>query len=367
MAAGAAKFAGPIGLAITAAQAGYGAYTGWTETKGPWQEKAKGAAGGAVEQLSMGLINKQQVMDGINWLYSQTKDIPSKIMGFLGGLKNTVTKPLFDAWNNAKKTVSNAIGGIIGFVRSLPGRVLGSLVSFGNNVKQKIKDAWNNAQKFVNDAIGNIISVLSSLPGRAWGSLVSFGESTSKQTIKDAWNSAKSIVTGRINDVMSAITGLPGRAASALSDFVGVVKGKMLDALGPAKQFVCSIIGCSPGILPALRQLAAETPYYVGSVIPHMEKLNNTLNAPFTSRYVDMLSGLPVDDVYGSVGLDLKSNISVLDMDGGIPHPPNISKYTVHETGHHVHHHAPITVDARDMTRGEFKSLLIDILEGAKK
>jgi hypothetical protein len=372
--AGAARFAGPVGLAITAATAGYGAYKGWTETQGPWQEKAKGAMGGAVEQLSMGLVNKKQVTDGINWLYSQTKDIPGKIGGFLGKIKEIATKPFVDAWNTAKKIVNDKTRDIVNYIKSLPHRARTLLTNFANAVKQKILDAWNNAKNIVSKSISSVVSFIKGLPGRALGALVTFSNSI-KQKIGDTWNNAKKTVNDTINGLVSTITGLPGRVVGALGSFASMVKGKILEALGPAKSLICSIIGCSPGIIPAFKELAMVAPQYLGSVIPYMEKLNNTINAPLTSKYTDILpttmggyvdlkprlKPVNVPDVVRSLDGD---NIPNINSSGGSYSRDSLS---VVENGYHVHHHAPITVDARDMTRGEFKSLLLEVLEGVKR
>lgn len=73
---------GELAMAGTAA---YGAYSGWTSTQGNWGDKGKAAVGGAVDSLTMGLIPKNDVVSGLNWMYSQFTQAKPK-MQQLGSL-----------------------------------------------------------------------------------------------------------------------------------------------------------------------------------------------------------------------------------------------------------------------------------------
>lgn len=77
LAGGLAKFAGPVGLAITAAKGLYDGYKGWgnagaalgvDQDKLNFAEKASGALGGVASGLTFGLLDRDKATRGVNWL-----------------------------------------------------------------------------------------------------------------------------------------------------------------------------------------------------------------------------------------------------------------------------------------------------------
>ena len=114
---GAAKFAGPIGLAITAAKGIYDGYKGWSnagealgvdQSKLNFAEKASGALGGIASGLSFGLLDRGKATRGINWL--------SRKIGFSTDLDPEEREDLeYRAANGdeeAKKKLAEAKGGL---------------------------------------------------------------------------------------------------------------------------------------------------------------------------------------------------------------------------------------------------------------
>jgi hypothetical protein len=358
LAAGAARFAGPIGLAITAATAGYGAYQGWNETKGPVQEKAKGALGGAVEQLSFGLINKQQTMDGINWLYNQTKDIPSKIGGFLGQVKDIITKPFVNAWNTANTIVGNGVNHVVSFFTKLINRSRNILNTIIIIVTSPFTNAWNTAKNIVNESVRGVITFFNNLINTSRGILNTIISIVTSPFTR-AWNTAKQLVTDGVNNISSTMTRLPDIAGQALGRMFDTVKGWAEQITGQFGGIICKILGCSPGIIPAFRKLGKEVPRQVAKTLPYLTDLSNAMAIPSTTLEVSAIPSLdpsaldsltiPLKSGGGSGGYNLASSSSVVS---------NSSIY--HD---HNHYHEPITINARDMSRSEFKSVLLSVLE----
>lgn len=418
---GAARFAGPLGLAVTASTAGYGAYTGWNETQGPMQEKAKGAVGGAVEQLSFGLINKQQVMDGINWLYSQVKEIPGQISNFLKGLPGRISE-IF-------KSLSSTVTGVIGWLSNIDwagmiGQGLSSLVNLQNNILKWLLQGLSGLDKWLSTVLSErVVSGVTGAVKSGAGGVTKAGEKGGRDFIggmsqwiknngpqiadtvskiflkllplvgkvvvkiglligkkllesikralgrlwayitkpfRDAWNTAKDIVNKGIDTVLGAFGGLPGQIGEWMKSAADTVKYWAEKLGGPLLEIYCRIMGCSPGIIPAFRKLGEAIPHHIGKTLPHLEKLNSAMNIPNTDFKISTIPTLDANTLQ-SINIPLKTPES-----GYISKNNRVTNSRI-ISNDHTHYHEPITVNAKDMSYNEFKSTLLSVLDESNR
>lgn len=155
------RAAGPLGLLMDAGFAAQGAWDGWNSTQGTKGDKAKGAVGGAVESFTMGLIPKDSVVKGINWVDKEFKTLKPKVSKDLKAIPTTAKKdlakvggiiasPFIQGFNTAKSTVFGGInyvkttvgGGINGLTTAfwkLPGEIGGALKAMVDKIEDWTK------------------------------------------------------------------------------------------------------------------------------------------------------------------------------------------------------------------------------------
>lgn len=155
------RAAGPLGLLMDAGFAAQGAYDGWNSTQGTKGDKAKGAVGGAVESFTMGLIPKDSVVKGINWVDKEFKTLKPKVSKDLKAIPTTAKKdlaklggiisaPFIQGFNSAKSTVfggvnyvKTTVGGGISWLTTsfwkLPGEIGDALKAMVDKIEDWTK------------------------------------------------------------------------------------------------------------------------------------------------------------------------------------------------------------------------------------
>ena len=167
---------GEIMMAGTAVAGGIG---GWQATKGNAGDKAKGAVGGAVEALSFGLVNRQQVVGGINYVGGAVSKMVPKIKRDLGNVWKIISTPFIQGYNYAKGAVSNGANFItskVNWLVNFDKKLLGDAYNF-------LKSTWTNILNDVKKELTNIENAIVGAGQAFYKSATNLGQSI--------WNGVK--------------------------------------------------------------------------------------------------------------------------------------------------------------------------------
>lgn len=129
-------------------------------------------------------------------------------------------------------------------------------------------------------------------------------------------------VTQWWNSVTGAFARAPGEIDKSLHDLYNRIAGWVGSSTDELKKLWCSVVGCSPGIIPAFKKMANEVPGHIDKVHPHIQRLNSSLN--------------------GTKGIGFGTSGSTK----------------------HVHQHGAVTIDARHMNAEQLKGLMTELFEG---
>jgi hypothetical protein len=234
------------------------------------------------------------------------------------------------------------------YYQDIPNKIQNALKNLQHDIAQPFKDAWTNAKNWVQKKGDEINKYVKKLPGKISQSLTHLWHDIT-QPFKDAWNHAKNYTQQKIDDIVSAIKHLPDRILDPLNRFCDMVKDKANEAMKPLKDLMDIIYGHSPGVIPAFKDLSNQVHINMEKILPHIAKLDNALHIPQINTPIPPLK-IPTNY--------LSPNISSIPLSN---YNTNTHSFT---NNNHIHHHSPITINAKDMTKTEFRSILIEILEG---
>lgn len=274
--------------------------------------------------LLFGSAAGKQVSDAT---YNALKGIADAFLWLAGAIGNTIAFfqaiPSMLTWENLGKGLGDALGWIMGalantilWIEQLPGRIYIAFVNMGN----WIIGAWNNT-----------IAFFTALPGRIYNALVGMGN-----WIRGAFTNSINWIIGAWNNTVAWFTALPGRIGAALSGIGSWIMGafgntikffsdawkkitdgfnnssfgagfaRLASAVQPLwdalRKIVCIILGCSPGIVPALQQLYGSFTSIMGGIWSAVSPIVNMITGAF--RF--MIS------IFQSIGSVFKSAFEVL-------------------------------------------------------
>jgi hypothetical protein len=192
--------------------------------------------------------------------------------------------------SGARKTANDFMSGLQGIPAWLGGlgrrltQIWGGVTSYFSGAWQNTIAWFTNGKNIILGAMGNVYS-----------------------SILNAWNIAK----GAFNSAYSTIS-------SVMGNIVSTIQSNIANAVGFLRSFLCPIIGCSPGIIPAFKEMGRVVPAEIGRIMPALGRLN---------------AGVPT---FNGIGI------------GG---------------GTHYHQHN-VKIDARHLSAEQLVPLLVQVYEG---
>jgi len=188
-------------------------------------------------------------------------------------------------------------------------------------------------------AFGFVLGVLSSLwafvSGVFWGIV---------NTIGSAMGSAVTWVVDTWNKITSAFWGAVDAVKNAMQSIYDAIVGSFKKAVDVLKSFICPIIGCSPGIIPAFHDMGRVVPKEVNRIMPYLSKLEKKNITP------------PVGFGTGMAGWNETIRAGSFNPVINIPKTPPPPK-----TGNTIIHYHQETIDARNWTKDELMAMLYTI------
>jgi hypothetical protein len=139
------------------------------------------------------------------------------------------------------------------------------------------------------------------------------------------------------SNIGNAFTQLGTIVVTAIMTIVTSITTNLMGALTSIKSFICAIVGCSPGLVPAFQLLGRTVPDEVSRILPHIAKLN----AVIPNAHIG----------FGGIGT------------GGSSAGAGGSTYSSTSTSGVVNHNETIHIDASNMSKADLKDLLIQIYE----
>ena len=260
----------------------------------------------------------------------------SKRLGELGGEASAY---IAGAWGNTVKWVTD---GWNGFVKKL------------QDTYNRIKGAWKNTV----DWLKNKWRAFTQPIVDVWNNYVVKPLIGTYNWIKQKWHETMSWLGTQWNTYIQPIIDGAKRLEDTVRPVFDNIAAAANRVIDPLKTIYCTVMGCSPGIIPAFKKLGLEVPRQIGKTLPHLEALSSAMNIPSTNFEV---SAIPSLDPSALDSLSVPLTSSGSDGYGSSTYNNRSTVSTVYND--HNHYHEPITINAKDMSLSEFKSTLVSVLE----
>lgn len=222
-----------------------------------------------------------------NTIMSLGQSVYTAIIGIPGQVQAGVEGIKAKFWN------------FINYLKTLPGQAYTYIMGLGNQTQAAINTIPAKVQKGTDNITARFLSFinyLKTLPGVAYNWIVSMGQKIYSALVGIPGQVYKALqnIWNQFLSFLGWLASLPSKFYQAAKDaFAGFMKG-ITDsgAYQWLQKIYCAIVGCSPGIVPALEKMSASG------------KSNFDSLASSAKNALNMINGLGWDDLKG-MGIDL--------------------------------------------------------------
>lgn len=163
------------------------------------------------------------------------KELPARIVAFFVSLaKNVVAK-----WNAFKTAVTNiaikVVANVIDFFKKLPGRIVAFFVNLKNGAVQKFTEFWNRTKAIAIQLIANVVKFFSELPGKIAKFFLDL-KTRAVAKLVEFWIRAKAWAENIKNGFIKIVQGLPGLVAKVFQDILSNIGSFVSDLWSKAKE-----------------------------------------------------------------------------------------------------------------------------------
>ena len=235
LAMGGADLIPGLGEALMIGQAGYGAYNGWNDTKGNDGDKAKGAVGGAVSQLSMGLVSQQQVVGGINVVQKAVSGLSPKVKADLGNIGKTISSPFINGFNFVEGSVGNGVNflkGAWGTVKADVGAVGSYMEGAWKNTVSGVENTWKGLVSGITSELSSIGSAIMNAGSTLYNDAVNVGHQIYTGVMKGLGIKSPGFIYNNVVTELEGVNGALGKYGNTLGNSAKNMGGSMVSGFG---------------------------------------------------------------------------------------------------------------------------------------